>query len=309
VNSEQTLISVIMPSYNHGSFIGDAVASVLSQTHRNLELIVVDNFSTDSTADVLSRFDDPRLQVHRFDNRGVIAAGRNHGLAHARGEWVAFLDSDDSWLPHKLERQAAHVTVPGVSCIASDFVPIGDIAFCKKHIHFAPGQQFRDYSFEEVAMANPVMTSSAMVQRSVLQDAGGFDESRDLCFIEDWDLWLRMAKTGAIRVLNEELIRYRIVMKKGRDTRDVALRTLHIIRKQAASGDLHDEALRRTLGNCYLRIGKAHLDVNDPAGIRYFARSLLWAPGIALKVKSLVGLTLLCLPQKCRRLFFERYYR
>ena len=99
------LVSVVMPTYNHAAFIGEAIASVRAQTFPDWELIIVNNHSTDNTADIIASFHDPRIQHVLFRNHGIIAASRNEGFRRARGEFIALLDSDDIWAPDKLRRQ------------------------------------------------------------------------------------------------------------------------------------------------------------------------------------------------------------
>lgn len=115
------LVSVIMPCYNYGRFIQDSVTSVLSQTYTEIELIVVDDGSTDNTQSVLALINDPRLQIIRISNSGVSAA-RNTGLDAARGDFVAFIDADDIWVKDKLKRQMDLVKDhPSVGLVFSDF--------------------------------------------------------------------------------------------------------------------------------------------------------------------------------------------
>jgi len=98
--------SVIIPTYNHGRFLREAIDSVRSQTVEDLEIIVIDDGSTDDTPQILASMDEPRLSFHRTKNRGLSAA-RSEGLRRARGQFIAFLDADDRWRPEKLERQLA----------------------------------------------------------------------------------------------------------------------------------------------------------------------------------------------------------
>ena len=97
-------VSVVIPTYNHAAFIGTALSSVLAQSNADWEALVVNNFSTDDTVAIVAGFADPRIRRIDFANRGIIGASRNVGIREARGEFVAFLDSDDQWLPDKLAR-------------------------------------------------------------------------------------------------------------------------------------------------------------------------------------------------------------
>jgi glycosyltransferase involved in cell wall biosynthesis len=116
------LVSVIMPAFNYGRYIGAAIESVLRQVHSDLELLVVDDGSTDNTAEVLRGVTDPRVRLYRLKNGGVSRA-RNHALDRAQGDAIAFLDADDVWLPHKLSAQVRVLQEqPSVGFVASNFV-------------------------------------------------------------------------------------------------------------------------------------------------------------------------------------------
>lgn len=99
------LVSVIMPSWNTAKFIGESIQSVIDQTYQNWELIIVDDCSTDNTDDVVASFDDPRIRYYKNSKNCGAALTRNRALREANGEWIAFLDSDDLWMPEKLEKQ------------------------------------------------------------------------------------------------------------------------------------------------------------------------------------------------------------
>ena len=100
----QPLVSIVIPTYNHGHLIGRALNSVVNQTFSHWEAIVVDNYSCDDTYEVVSRFYDPRIRYYKFHNNGIIAASRNFGIKVSNGSWIAFLDSDDWWSFNKLEK-------------------------------------------------------------------------------------------------------------------------------------------------------------------------------------------------------------
>ena len=97
------LVSVVIPSYNHARYLGRALQSILDQTYTNWEAIVIDNHSTDKTDEVMTSFTDPRITYLKIHNKGIIAASRNVGIRAAKGEWIAFLDSDDWWTADKLQ--------------------------------------------------------------------------------------------------------------------------------------------------------------------------------------------------------------
>ena len=101
------LVSIVIPTYNHAPMLQRALATVIEQTYQNWNAIVVNNYSTDNTLEVVAQFNDPRIQCVNFRNNGVIGASRNEGIALATGKYVAFLDSDDAWLPGKLTAQLA----------------------------------------------------------------------------------------------------------------------------------------------------------------------------------------------------------
>ena len=98
-------VSIVIPTYNHANFLGKALESVITQTFTNWEAIVVDNQSTDHTSQVISKFNDHRIKYIKISNYGIIAKSRNHGINVAKGEWIAFLDSDDFWPKEKLNLQ------------------------------------------------------------------------------------------------------------------------------------------------------------------------------------------------------------
>lgn len=99
------LVSIIMPSWNTGKFIGESIQSVLNQTYKNWELIIVDDCSTDNTDEIVASFNDERIRYFRNEKNSGAALTRNRAIREARGEWIAFLDSDDLWMPQKLEYQ------------------------------------------------------------------------------------------------------------------------------------------------------------------------------------------------------------
>jgi GT2 family glycosyltransferase len=194
-------VSVIIPTRDRPELTAEAVASVLAQSWTDLELVVVDDGSTDATADhVEARFRDSRLRVVRQVHLGVSAA-RNRGVRETSGEWVAFLDSDDLWLPPKVERQLA----------AADEPP-GSAACHTEEVWYRRGRWANPrkahakrggWIFPSCLPLCIISPSSILLRRSVFEALGGFDETFPAC--EDYDLWLRLTAAHPVLLLSERL--------------------------------------------------------------------------------------------------------
>jgi glycosyltransferase involved in cell wall biosynthesis len=184
------LVSVIVPTRDRVAFLARAVAGILCQSHRRIEVLVVDDGSEDETADYLAAITDPRLHTLRHDRPKGVSATRNRGLASATGEWVAFIDDDDLWAPDKLTRQLHAVNqVPGAGWSCTSAVLI-DTRLRLLGWQRAPGTS---YLADVVLACNPIPggASTVMARRRLIVDAGGFDER--LSTLADWDLWTRLA--------------------------------------------------------------------------------------------------------------------
>lgn len=197
-------ISVVLPSRNRAHCLARAVQSVLWQTWGDLELVVVDDGSTDGTGALLEQMEDPRLRVLRREAGHGAAAARNAGVAAARGSWIAFQDSDDVWLPHKLERQMALVGREG---------PEPAVAWCGMLRVFAERAQYqpsrpcvrRNGAMLPALLWGPVIgTQTILVRRDALETVGGFSETLETC--EDWELALRLARKHDFAFEDEALV-------------------------------------------------------------------------------------------------------
>ena len=190
-------VSVVLPTYDRGPVLADAIRSVLAQTHQPLELVVVDGGSTDGTEAVLDSFDDDRVRVLRRDEPSGPSAARNIGAHATDGEYVAFVDADDRWRPTKLERQLAAIERVD-----------GDVALTRVEKH-AGEPRTRSGAEGDVASAIerldvPTYTSTLVVSRSAFEQVGGFDE--DLGCFEDWELCLRLARRYAVGFSDAPLV-------------------------------------------------------------------------------------------------------
>lgn len=206
--SKQPLVSVIMPTYNYAQFIGDAVKSVINQTYKNWELIIIDNYSEDNTEEIVNSFDDPRIKYIKFRNNGIIAASRNLGIKESAGEWVAFLDSDDVWYPSKLEKvKQAVIANPEAILVChnerqiNNGVP-GKILRC--------GPFFNNMYERLLFEGNMLLTSALVVERYILLSTGGFSAEKEFVTSEDYEYWMRLARVGKFHFINEVLGEFHI---------------------------------------------------------------------------------------------------
>lgn len=237
------VVTVVVPTYNGQRFVADTLKSVLAQTQPSVELIVVDDGSTDSTCDVV-RSVAPAAQLHTKRNGGVSAA-RNLGLAKARGRFVIFLDQDDIWHPDMLRLQVQWL----------DEHPSHAVAVCRYHhwfpredgqypsaeatwpprVELAVDPDFTGAVYHQFLMDCWALTSGTLIRREALLACGGFDET--LPYSEDWELWLRLSRTHQFALLQWPPVLYRQHLVQGsRVPRSRDYRTELLLRYAASYG-------------------------------------------------------------------------
>lgn len=198
------LVSVIMPTHNRAHLLERSMRSVLSQTYRNIELIVVDDASTDETERVVEGIEDRRVRYIRHETNRGAAAARNTGIEASSGPYIAFQDSDDEWLVQKLERQMRVLLGcgPGVDAIYCGFL------LCNSgSAVYVPGDHVKVREGDILAQllrGNFVSTQTLLVRRACIQDAGLFDER--LPRFQDWELAIRLAERTSFRLIDEPLV-------------------------------------------------------------------------------------------------------
>jgi teichuronic acid biosynthesis glycosyltransferase TuaG len=207
------LVSIIMPAYNSGKYIAEAIRSVRGQTYPDWELVVVDDGSTDETAGVVQNISRADARVkYIFQQNGGQGKARNTGLRHASGDLVAFLDSDDLWVRNKLELQVKVLRREGADLVFSDgFVFEGDDAedesrtFGTIRGRYAGAEMLR-----LLLITNRIPILSVLARRGCIEGAGLFSEEREYQNCEDYELWMRLARRGAVFFgMGEKLVRYR----------------------------------------------------------------------------------------------------
>ncbi|MPZ76518.1 MAG: glycosyltransferase [Deltaproteobacteria bacterium] len=201
-------VSVVIPTCNRAHFLHAAIESVLKQTFQDFEVIVVDDASTDETADVVRGFSDARIRYLRHETNKGQGATRNDGIKQAAGDYVALLDDDDEWLAEKLGRQVALLenSSPNVGLIYSGFCQID--ASTKRVVgHVIPEK--RGQAIEDLRLKNWIGTcSTVLVRRVCFEKVGLFDEK--LASAADYDMWIRVAKNYEIDYVPELLVFYTV---------------------------------------------------------------------------------------------------
>jgi len=202
------LISVVIPAKEHDIRLEKAIRSALEQTLPPLEVIVCDNGSTNGRVEIMASIQDHRIRWIDGGTDGLPSIPKNRGVITCRGDWVAFLDSDDIWLPGKLEKQIKFAKESGCAAI------------CTNAVRFIPGYGSKGnllthgatlgtrLSFQTLLRNNNVICSSVLIKKDLLCKARGFPENRELIVGEDYSLWLRTSTMTDFAFLNEALLIY-----------------------------------------------------------------------------------------------------
>lgn len=214
MKSVHPLISIITPTFNSGQFISAAMQSVVDQTYSNWELLVVDDGSRDDTMAIIDRFAEVDSRIRSYamtTNSGRPAVPRNYAIRLAKGELITFLDADDIWLPRKIERQATLMVnrhdIALAYVLNSRLYPNGRTT----GPYPAPKHRIKGYAYEKLYLHNSIANSGVMVRKSIFDTVGLLDEDPKLAFVEDADMWLRIARKHPVDyVPGEVLLLYRV---------------------------------------------------------------------------------------------------
>jgi len=280
MNTASELVSVIVPSYNMAEFLPDAVESALAQSYANLEVLIVDDGSTDHTPEVVRRWQgDSRVHVHRQANGGLSHA-RNQGIAHTRGALIALLDADDVWEPGKLARQVAlFQDRPEVGVVYSGYRRMDRDG---RPLPTALPRMHRGWVSGALLIENFVPASSAVVRRECFQRCGEFDVA--LKTGEDYDMWLRLSPHYRFDFVSEPTIGYRIwggqMSKDYRARYETGIRTMQRFLANNP-GTVRPAVVRRAWAHTYTGRGNVTLwRGRDRLGaLRDYARALTFRPG------------------------------
>jgi len=264
----ESLVSVIIPTYNRAAYLQKALQSVKEQTYHTLEIIVIDDGSTDDTRKMLENYQGP---LHYFyqENRGISAA-RNAGIKKAHGEYIAFLDSDDYWLPEKTAQQLALFSRhPEYGLVASQCASIRiDGSYREKN---RPGKS--GWVLKDLFKANFIRTSAAMVKKECLKNIGLFDEALKEC--EEYDFWLRIAARYPVGFINKPLAVY-VDNQQGVSTDSLTgrLYRLQVLEKKYLQEKIPAQLYTRRIADTCHYIGRHYIRKRDrQRGLQYLSRA------------------------------------
>lgn len=220
---DNQLVSVLMVNYNHADTIGETIKSVLDQTYQNIQLIIVDDGSTDQSCEVIEAFDDQRIELYRLEKNRHICHATNYGFEKVTGTYLARIDSDDVWYPHKLEKQMAYLAANKDRHICFSWIDLIDEngnsinEECKELVKLFEtnftGQADCLHTF--FFIGNCISHPSVLMRTDVMHQIGGFD----LGYMQahDFDYWVRIAKQYPIYVMPERLLAMRRFMGAGKE--------------------------------------------------------------------------------------------
>ena len=201
-SSQIAAISVIVPTFNHARFLKQALQSIIEQSHQNWEAIIVNNFSTDETLQIIESFNEPRFKVVNFQNNGVIAASRNEGIRRSSAPFIAFLDSDDVWYSEKLSRCLVELEN------GNDLVCHGErwVSADTRQRNIVYGPSSNATHDKLLFKGNCLSTSATIVRRDILNKVGGFSEDSTFTTAEDYELWLKISQITSSFIFVDEIL-------------------------------------------------------------------------------------------------------
>ena len=228
---EQPLVSVILCVYNGERFLGETIRSVLDQTYRNLELVIVDDASTDGTPEIIRGFDDPRIVAVRNDENQHISFSTNRGIFLAKGQYIAIIDSDDRWLPEKTEKQVSWLEkhpetgfcFTWAQIVDENGRPLGEEAESWVKLFRQENRSREQWLHDLILQGNCLCHPSVMYRREALEAIGPGPYDITLAQLMDFEIYLRLLEKTEIHILTEELVLCRRVQEENHSNSAVSL--------------------------------------------------------------------------------------
>lgn len=213
--SNKPLVTIVIPLYNAEKYIGETIESVFNQSYQNWEIIVIDNCSTDNSKKIVKKFESKEQRLTLIEltyNSGGPARPRNIGIENTKGEYIAFLDADDVWLPKKLEKQIEFMKSENLNFSSCDCILIDENSslYILNKISLFFNKMINKNNLCDLIKNNFILTSSVLIHKDLLLT---FSEDTNLIAVEDFDLWLRIftQHENLYKYQNEQLIKYRVL--------------------------------------------------------------------------------------------------
>jgi len=275
---KKSLVSIITPVYNGQDFLDRCIKSVLAQTYENWELLLIDDGSSDNSVQIIENYlEDNRIKLLRNESNSGIPTTRNKGIENSTGEFIALLDQDDEWLPHKLEKQVSRfLEIDDSFGLIYSNVEVrtdqGILSDQKKEIE--PEASIQS-NLELMLSRNLITSPTAMVKRKALEEVGLFDESIRWGG-DDYDLWIRIAHKFKFDYIDEVLcIRHEHQQNYSADKKRMMLKTIELGEKYVEQFGLEPSLSRKLKSNHYYRYGIESLKkLRVLSGLSYVIKSL-----------------------------------
>lgn len=205
-NIINNLVSVIIPTYNRALLLKETLHSIVSQSYKNIEIIVVDDGSTDNTLNIVNEIKDARIKYINLNRMGDIAKLRNYGVAYSTGEYIGFCDDDDIWNINKIDIQLNIMKQYSFVCTNATVINSDSIQIKDKY--FQEFNKNKIFKLKDLLEWNKIITSSVLIRRNILKYR--FNEKNSTCSAEDYELWLKMSEDNDIYYLDKTLVSFRL---------------------------------------------------------------------------------------------------
>jgi glycosyltransferase involved in cell wall biosynthesis len=297
-------VSIIIPTYNRAAYINESVMSALYQTHKDIEVIVVDDGSTDNTREIISLINDQRIKYIHIEHKGLQSAVRNKGIQCSTGNYISFLDSDDLLAPEAIATLLRELKSDDGSGLAYAKVsPFGDVENKNIRDTLRSIKHRSGYVFEHQLMGSFITCLAVMFKTECLEKSGMFYEDPDIVIGEDWYFFLKISYYYKVKYVDEILGYYR--MHHGnvnQNSRRAAEDSLKIIIKVIAEFDMPESLKDKALANTYFNLAKVKMNIADPT----YRQDLLSAFDLKRNEPIyLFSLLMLMLPQKMAKNVFR----
>ena len=304
------LVSVVITAYNAEKHIGETLRSVCAQTYKPIEIVVADDGSTDGTADII-KTDFPEVRYIYQPNAGQPAA-RNAGIRHARGEFIAFVDSDDLWFPQKIARQVERLNQSNATWCYCDCIHFFETPDHDLYRYSAIAHPSSGMILEPLLLGNFIASPTPVIRRNALLDIGLWDEAVIIC--EDWNTWLKLAARFAVEYVDEPLAAYRVHaegMSKVWLTPKILESHLSVLSNALSQLQGSNARIANAArANIYFKVGLSYLKRGEQsAGRRMLFRALLEDP-LQLRFYVYQSISLLPTPfVRAANVLRHRYFR